>query len=57
VQQVGSNSIIWSSVKLFGENNLHFSFLNTNTTLDFENLSLLRYLAGICESWYCMEVG
>lgn len=57
VQQVGSNSISWSSLKLFRENNLPFSLLNANSTLAFENLSLLRYLAGICESWYFVEVG
>lgn len=48
VQQVGSNSIAWSSLKLFKENNFPFSLLNANSTLAFENLSLLRYLAGVC---------
>lgn len=56
MQQASSNSIAWSSLKLFRENNLPFSLLNANSTLAFENFSLLRYLAGICESWYFMEV-
>lgn len=56
VQQVSSNSIVWCSLKLFGENNIPFSLLNANTTLAFENLCLLRYLAVICESWCCVEV-
>lgn len=57
VQQASSNSIAWSSLKLFRDNNLPLSLLNANSTLAFENLSLLRYLADICESWYFMEVG
>lgn len=52
-----SNFNVWSILELFEENNLPFSLLYANTRLAFENLSLLRYSAGTCEFWCCMEVG